>query len=350
MALLSDVPKVIRHYGAWGFTKRVWQEIEEDHLFTWSAALAYSWLFALFPFLIFLMTLLPYLPADIKQHAPGEIKQTIEEIFPSQAADTVWKNVEPRLTKLLSDDEGQKQANLAPRLISLGLALWAASGGMAMTMAALDMCYEVTRGRPFYFQRPLAIGVTVAVTTLVLMVVCMLPVGAFVHRWLASEYPSLKGTGLLLLFDVLRWSLGVLFLSAALSILYQKGPSIRRRWTWLSPGSVFCVVVWIGLGLAFKLYVTRYGKYNDTYGTVGGVVVLLLFFYIDAVVLLVGAQINSEIDFQVLGVDRGSRDYRAAEALHRPRRSRRGPRGSAAGVPPADVAVPPGDNPLSPGG
>jgi membrane protein len=326
MALLSDVPKVIRHYGVVGFARRVWQEIEEDHLFTWSAALAYSWLFALFPFLIFLMTLLPYLPAEMKQTAAEEIRQVVYQVFPDQAADTVWKNIERPVDRLLEE----KQGKLAPRLIGLGLALWAASGGMAMTMGALDMCYEVSRGRPFYVQRPLAVGMTVVVASLILMVVCLLPVGALVHRWLDARYPALRGSGLLLLYDVARWLLGVLFLVAALSILYQKGPSIRRRWTWLSPGAAFCVAVWIGLGLLFKLYVTRYGRYNDTYGTVGGVVVLLMFFYIDAVVLLVGAQINSEIDFQVLGVDRGSRDYRAAEAVHRPRRRGRNTAGAVA--------------------
>ena len=335
MALLSDVPKVLRHYGVWGFTKRVWREIEEDNTLTWSAALAYSWLFALFPFLIFLMTLFPYLPAGAEEG----VQQVIYDVFPDQAADTVWTNVKQALDRL-GRDPGH--GHLVPRVLGLGLALWAASAGMAMTMGALDMCYEVTAGRPFYVQRPLAIGMTVVVSSLVLLVVCMLPVGAFVHHWLEEKYPALRGTGLLLLYDVVRWSLGVLFLVAALSILYQKGPSIRRRWTWLSPGSVFCIAVWIGLGLLFKLYVTRYGRYNDTYGTVGGVVVLLLFFYIDAVVLLAGAQINSEIDFQVLGVDRGSRDYRAAEAVHRPRR-RRGsrPTGSVGPVPRPEVKEPP---------
>ena len=317
MALLSDVPAVLRHYGAWGFTKRVWREIEEDHTFTWSAALAYSWLFALFPFLIFLMTLFPYLPDGAEEG----MYQSIRDVFPDQAADTVCTNIQHALGRMKSDPT---RGQLVPRVLGLGLALWAASAGMAMTMAALDQCYEVTQGRPFYVQRPLAVGMTVAVSSLVLLVVCMLPLGAFLHHWLDERYPNLRGSGLLVLYDVARWSLGLLFLIAALSILYQKGPSIRRRWTWLSPGTVFCVAVWIGLGLAFKLYVTRYGRYNDTYGTVGGVVVLLLFFYIDAVVLLVGAQINSEIDFHVLKVDRGSRDYRAAESVHRPRRRRRG--------------------------
>lgn len=324
MARLSDVPIALRSYGPFGFAKRVWEEVLDDNLFQWAAALAYAWLFAVFPFLIFLMTLLPYLPEEAKATAANEVKALVYDAFPPGAAETVWNNIEAAVDRVLHDKTGK----LAPRLIGLALALWAASGGMAMTMTALDMCYEVHKGRPFYVHRPLAIGMTMVVIGLILLVVCLLPVGTLAKGWVAARSPALRDSGLLLLFTLVRWPLAVLFLVAALSVLYQKGPSIRRRWTWVTPGGVFCVLVWIGLGLLFKVYVTRFGRFDETYGTVGGVVVLLLFFYVDAVVLLVGAEINSEIDFKVLGVDRGSRDYRAAEAVHRPgRRGRTFPAG-----------------------
>jgi membrane protein len=312
MALLSDVPKVIRSYGFFGFIKRVWEEIEEDQLLAWAAALAYSWLFAVFPFLIFLMTLLPYLPAELKGTAYKEIQGLVFQFFPDQAAQVVWGNIDQAVQNLLNNREGK----LAPRLIGLGLALWAASSGMSMTMASLDMCYEVHKGRPFYIQRPLAVGVTIIFSAMVLLVVCLLPIGSLVRHWLAEKYPEMRGW--LIVFELIRWPAAILLLIAALSVLYQKGPAIKRRWTWITPGGVFCVAVWIGLGLLFNLYLKKFGQYNETYGTVGGVVVLLLFFYIDAVVLLVGAEINSEIDFKILGVDRGSRDYTTAEAAVRP--------------------------------
>jgi membrane protein len=192
---------------------------------------------------------------------------------------------------------------------------------MAMTMSSLDMCYEVHKGRPFYIQRPLAVGMTIVFSGMVLLVVCLLPVGTLVRDWLAQHYPTTKPW--LIVFDLVRWPLAILLMIAALSVLYQKGPAIRRQWTWITPGGVFCMAVWLSLGLLFKLYVTEFGRYNETYGTVGGVVILLMFFYLDAVVLLVGAEINSEIDFKILGVDRGSRDYRSAEAAVRLARSQR---------------------------
>src|SRR2546423_15188846 len=126
MARLRDVPPVIRKVGIWGFAYRVWMQIGDDQLFTWASALAYSWLFAIFPFFIFLMTLLPYLPPDWKESARGLIRTSVDQL-PAQAADTVWKNVEQLLNKP------------PPGFRSIGilLTLWAASGGMAMTMSAL---------------------------------------------------------------------------------------------------------------------------------------------------------------------------------------------------------------------
>src|SRR5881394_3824781 len=99
---------------------------------------------------------------------------------------------------------------------------------------------------------------------------------------------------------------------SVVNILYHWGPSIKQRFSYITPGAVFAVTVWILLAVGFRLYVDKFGKFNETYGTVGGVAILLLAFYIDAYVLLVGAEINSEIDFTVLGVPRGSRDFRTA--------------------------------------
>src|SRR5213592_429749 len=127
MARLSDLPKVFSSVGVVGFARRVWAQVVEDNLFTWAAALAYSWLFAVFPFLIFVLSLLPYLPNMAKEHAKEEISHFVHQL-PAQAADTIWKNVESVL-------DHPKQGLL---IVGLGIAVWAASGGMAMTMGALD--------------------------------------------------------------------------------------------------------------------------------------------------------------------------------------------------------------------
>jgi membrane protein len=305
MARLRDITTVFSSVGAFGFTKRVWGQVVEDNLFTWASALAYSWLFAIFPFLIFVLSLLPYLPGEAKAQAKEEIGHFVHQL-PDQAAEVIWKNV----TNVL---DRPKQGLL---IVGLGVAVWAASGGMATTMGALDKCYELDAGRPFYKQRPLALLLTLVVATLILAVLILLPVGTAMRTW-AIKHEYLKDTDIVwvVLFDLVRYVLALLFLITSLTIIYHFGPSVKHKFHWLTPGAVFCLVVWVVLGVAFRTYVQRFGKYEQTYGTVGGVAVLLLFFYVDALVLLVGAEINSEIDFEVLKVKRGTRDFRPAERI-----------------------------------
>jgi membrane protein len=185
-----------------------------------------------------------------------------------------------------------------------------------MTMTALDRCYELRSGRWYYVQRPLAILLTIVVATLILLVAVLLPVGGVVKAWvIRHDWQGLgAGSPWLLAFDIARWGLAVLFMVSILTVLYHFGPAVRHRFQWITPGAVFCIIVWVALGLVFRLYIERFVNYNKTYGTVGGAAVMLLFFYIDAAVLLWGAEINSEIDFEVLKVQRGTRNFLPAEA------------------------------------
>src|SRR2546421_2400024 len=143
MARLRDVPRVFSRLGPWEFAKRVWKEMTEDSLFVWASALAYAWLFAIFPFFIFLLTLMPYLPAAAKDHAEGPIHDSINQMLPAKAADLVWQNI----YKVIHEPH--------TGLLSTGIliTIWAASGGMNMTMSALDRIYDVPKPRPFYRHR-----------------------------------------------------------------------------------------------------------------------------------------------------------------------------------------------------
>ena len=368
MARLQDLPPVIRREGVFGVLKRVYGQINEDNVFTWAAALAYSWLFAIFPFFLFLLTLLPYLPRDWKDGAKQQIADVVYQL-PHEAAVTIYGNVQ----RVLDNKAGGLS------VLSIALTLWAAAGGMNMTMAALDKAYDVERSRPFYKQRPLAIGLTLIVVVLILTVLVLIPIGTIATRWAenhvfqrsakmdtrrptrgampastqsaafedevggatASRQPAATRTQsattqgaatqsattvpilpaapvpgmppgykfLLTTWQIGRFTLGILLMLATVAIIYHFGPNVKQRWRLLTPGSVFTVVVWMALGAAFRAYIDKYGKYDQTYGAVGGVAILLLFFYIDAVVLLVGAEINSEVDYVSLGLEPGATDF-----------------------------------------
>src|SRR4051812_19547185 len=158
MARLSDVPSVLKQVGVVTFAKRVWQQVNEDNVFTWGAALAYSWMFAAFPFLVFLLSLVPLLPQRFKDGVEPQVSEVIDRVLTGDAAVAIKNQVHgvlhtPRTGGFLS--------------FGLLLTMWAASGGMAMTMTALDKAYDIEKGRPYFKQRLVAIGLTIAVSILV---------------------------------------------------------------------------------------------------------------------------------------------------------------------------------------
>lgn len=299
MARLRDVAPVLESFGTWAFLKRVWQQVNEDGIFVWASALAYSWLFACFPFLIFLMSLVPLLPLHTQKTASNVVADVVHHTLPAKAVPIIMDNIDA-----VMNSPGRKG------LLSIGLivTLWAASGGMSMTMAALDQCYDIEHGRPYYKQRPMAIALTIVVTIFVLAVLVLMPIGTLVEQWLQSR-GHLVGRVSAWAFDLARYGLAMVLMLAILAVTYYFGPSIRQKFQPISPGAVFSICIWVLLDLAFRFYIDRFGRYEKTYGTVGGVAILLLFFYIDALVLLIGAEINSEIDFEILGVPQGSKDF-----------------------------------------
>lgn len=301
MARLRDAGTVIRKIGIVPFIKRLLAQIDEDNVFAWASSLSYSWILALFPFLIFLLTLIPYLPERTKQEAQYQIKEVIATL-PKEAAKTVDGVIGDRLDNLLTVER--------KGLLTLGIVvtLWAASGGVAATTTALDKAWDVDAKRSFFRRRISAVSLTLIVSVLLMLILFLLPIGTLIKHWFVAWSRGEHWLAILVI-DVVRWTFAIMVMFLVLEVVYFFGPNVKQRWRWFSPGSVFCAAIWVILGLAFKLYVDKFGKYNETYGTVGGVAVLLLVFYFDALALLVGAEINSEIDFELLGVERGSRDF-----------------------------------------
>jgi membrane protein len=277
---------------------RVWKEVGDDNCFGWAAALAYSWLFAIFPFFIFLITLTPYIPQSAKRGFERQLHSAIDYALPTDAARTVWGTIEPQLKDVL--DKPRKG------LLSIGLVitLWAASGGMAMTMQALDRAHDVKVARSFFRHRLVAIMLTAIVASLILAVVVLLPVGSLVIGFIQRYGDKLFGKSIpivwLIFIEVFRYCMAIALMLMTVASMYHFGTYLKRRFVMVTPGAVFVMLVWVILGFAFRLYVNNFTSYSKTYGAVGGVVILLLFFYLDALVLLIGAEINSEIDAVVL--------------------------------------------------
>ncbi|MBV8779911.1 MAG: YihY/virulence factor BrkB family protein [Phycisphaerae bacterium] len=290
MPQLQDIRPVVRSIGWRTLLKRIWAQAGEDDLFTWAASLAYAWIFAIFPFLIFLLTLVPLMPVRSRQYAGGEIKSALNAL--GDAAMPLKQQVDA----ILNTTHGG--------LLSIGLivSVWAASGGVSMTMTALDRCYDIKIGRTYIRQRFLALLLTMVTSVLIILVMILLPVSSAIVHWCFHRYPAFYP--ILMLINVVRYGVSLLLMMAVLALLYHFGPSFERPFRFLTPGAVFSACVWLLFAFFFRLYIQWFGEksYNATYGAVAGVAILLLFFYIDAVVLLLGAEINSEIDFAVFGI------------------------------------------------
>lgn len=308
MARLRDVPVVLRTVGPVEFGRRIVREILDDNLFTLAGGLAYSWLFAIFPFLVFLMNLFPFIARGHEAATKEGMQVFLKAALPDPAANMLWEHMEGRIGTILENPSRFIAA------ISLLVALWAASKGIGVTMAAMEKCYELEKGRAFYTRRPMAFGLTMMVSALVFLLVLLLPAGAAFKSWTLGHSEAVSYWAMWA-FDTLRGTAAVLVVLLILALFYHFGPGVRHRWNSITPGAVFVLLSWVLVGLAFRYYVNHFGrsKYEETYGSVGGAAILLLLFYTDALVLLIGAQINSEIDFEVLKVPRGTRNFLPAE-------------------------------------
>jgi membrane protein len=148
--------------------------------------------------------------------------------------------------------------------------------------------------------RLVELGMKLVVVVMMLAVLILMPIGTLVtdllQWWIGKHHTLQHLLPFLIVWQVLRYVIALALLLGVVSIMYYYGPRVKPRRQAIIPGAIFCVAVWILLGILFRVYIDRFGRYNETYGTVGGVAVLLLLFYVDAVVLLIGAELNAQVD------------------------------------------------------
>jgi membrane protein len=252
---------------------------------------------------------MPFLPGSWKHGAEHYLHEAVLAL-PPKASEMVWTSI----------------SHQPPRgVLSVGLVvmLWAASSGMSMTMQAMDRCWGATECRPYYRQRALAILLTIIEAVLILSVLILIPIGTIVTGWAMGNVQQVGNFfgvnflaghvfGVLIVWQSVRFGVALFLMFSATGLIYHFGPSVQRPFHWLTPGAIFTIAIWLILGELFRFYVNHFSKGYQMYGALGGVAILLLFFYIDAVVLLIGAEINSEIENRVEG-SKASNTLRAGE-------------------------------------
>jgi membrane protein len=279
--------------GLWQVAKRSVQEFSADDMTTYAAALSYQVLFALFPFVIFLLALLGLL------NIPGFFNSLLEQsraVMPDQAY------------TLVKDIVSQVRGQAAGGLLSFGaiVALWVASSAVRMAMHALNVAYDVEEERAVWKKLPLSILYTLVLAVLVIAAVGLMLLGGQAAQW----FGQLVGFGSLFvtLWTWLRIPVAAVLIMVVLALVYYLFPKTDQPFRFITPGAVIAVIVWVAASLGFSFYVKSFANYSATYGALGAVIVLLLYFFISSAIMLFGAEINAEVYQQVAGGSEDGRD------------------------------------------
>jgi membrane protein len=270
----------------WQFMKELLHEIKEDDIFMGAAALGYYLTLAIFPAAIFTMALLPYLPIP---HVDEAIMGLLREGMPPGASDMFLSVVH--------------QVTDHPRggLLSFGFlaTLWATSTGMNAVIQELNVTYDVDEARGFVRSRLMAIGLSLLFVALVIGGFSLIVLGGLMHDWLAHYVGH--GSPVLVVFAIFRWLVIVAVMLLAFALVYYLGPSVKQEFAFITPGSVVGVTLLILASLGFAWYVQHFGNYDATYGSIGAVIVLMLWLYLTGLAILFGSEINALIEHHAPG-------------------------------------------------
>ena len=264
-----------------GLATRVYQKTRQDEVLDRAAELSYYFAFALLPTLLFLTALLALLPVpDLMPQAFGYV----ERVVPGDAASLIKKTL------------AEAARGASGGLVSVGalMALIGASSGMLSIMRALNAAYGIADNRTWWEKRLIAVALTVVFSlftlTALLLVVFGVRLGEAVGDFLGL------GTSFTLAWKLAQLPVVILLVLTGLTLVYYLAPAADRVWCWVTPGSAFAVMSWLVISLGLRFYVGYFDYYNATYGSIGGVILLMLWLYWSGVALLFGAEIDSTIE------------------------------------------------------
>jgi membrane protein len=263
--------------------KRTWREFREDNLTDWAAALTYYGILSIFPGLLVLVSLLGLVGASATQ----PLIDNLGQVAPGQAKDIA--------TNALEGLQNNRSAGGAIAIVGLAAALWSASNYVGAFIRASNAIYEIGEGRPFWKIRPLQIGVTIVMV----LMLALCAVAVVVTGPLAEAVGDVVGLGSTAvgIWNIAKWPVIAIVFMAMLAFLFYVAPNIRHpRFQWVSPGAVVAVVIWLIASGAFALYVANFGSYDKTYGSLGGVIVFLTWLWISNIAVLLGAELNAEVE------------------------------------------------------
>jgi membrane protein len=274
--------------------KRTVKEALADDVLNLAAQQAYYFFFALFPALLFVIAIASFFPLE---NLIGSVITELGRVAPSS------------VTEMITDMMRRLSEQNSGGILTFGflVTIWSSSGAMVSIITTLNTAYDVTESRPWWKTRVVAIGLTVGLAIFILVSMFLIIAGPTTAETLATRMhlgPAFKWT-----WWVVQWPIVFALIASGIGLIYYFAPDVEQDWVWLTPGSVFATLVWVLVSIALKLYYQLVpSASNPAYGAIGGIMVLMLWFYCSGIALLLGAEMNSEIEHaSPYGKDPGER-------------------------------------------
>lgn len=267
----------------WQLGRNVYRAIRADDLIGHASGLAFNFLLALFPLILFLLSLF-----SLFASRSIELEKSFLLYFSKLLPAAAFQLLHQVTSELSLETSGGKLT------LSIGLALWFASGGVSSMISALNTTYRVPDSRSWIRIRATALALTVVLAVLLLFALFTVLLGTRLVDWLGAAL-NLEAASVVL-WKALQWPAAVLFIMASFSLIYYLGPDLEhKRWHWITPGSLVGVLLWLAASLGFRLYLHYFNTYGTSYGSLGAVMILLVWLYVSGFAFLVGGEIDAEI-------------------------------------------------------
>ena len=262
--------------------RRTYNEVLADNCLGLAAQLAYYFFLALFPALLFVVA------ADQLHSGRGPARRDHGHAGPRGARRSARPSCTDQIEKIAQDKDGG--------LLTLGMigTIWSTSSGVTAMIDTLNQAYDIQEGRPWWKVKAVALALTVALAVFIVVAFALVLVGPTLAEKVAAWAhlgPVFEWT-----WKILQWPIVFSMIAFAIAMIYYFAPDAEQEWVWITPGSVFATLLWLLISLGFKFYVSHFGSYNATYGAIGGVIVTMFWLYVSSLAVLVGAEMNAEIE------------------------------------------------------
>ena len=261
--------------------KRTAKETMDDDGMGLAAQLAYYFFLSLFPALLCLIALASLFPL---QNFTDSMTGMLAPFVPAEVLEIISKQM---LALGESNDSG---------LLSVGLlgAIWSSSAAMVAVVSSMNQAYDITEGRPWWKVRLTAILLTIGLAVFILVSFTLVVAGPEIAEALAGRLGL--GQAFVLTWKILQWPVVFALVATGMGLIYYFAPDAEQEWVWVTPGSILATLLWLVGSLGFRFYVVNFGNYDATYGAIGGIILLMLWFYLSGLVIIVGAEMNAEIE------------------------------------------------------